>query len=273
MATVYLPGLDGLLYPISVTAGGGQLIIGTPVSTGTPTAGGQPVITISGRDLVRRALKKLGVLASGEVMDADMAQDGLDDLSGMLDSWSADGLMVPGSLPESFQLQAGKQNYSVGAGGDFDTARPSVIQFATVTLSGQELVMDGPVSTTKWGETVRTGTGFPTTFWYSGTAPFGELRFDTIPDQAYTVTLYTNGQLSRLDSLDTSVSLAPAYEEAIVYNLALRMASEYPAHKDLTLIAGLASDAITRIKRLNLQTIEIAMPSGGRYNIYTDQTH
>ena len=249
----FIRGLDGVLYQVDIEAGGlGQII--TPVTEGTPSAGGQPVATITPKEIVKRALRKIGVLASGETPGADMIQDGLSDLNAMLDAWSADGAMVYASTPESFSLSSGKQTYTIGAGGDFDTTRPSRIEFGTISLNGVELMLKGPVSTAEWAGSYKSLIGMPFSFWYNATSPLGEVRFDATPAQTYPLNLYTSGQLARV-ALNDTMSLPPAYEDALVYNLAVRMAPEYPAHKDLTVVATLAQESKIAVKRLNQKPI------------------
>ena len=46
------------------------------------------------RDIVERAFRKLGVVASDEAMTADQAQNGLDALNMMMHGWMLDGIDV-----------------------------------------------------------------------------------------------------------------------------------------------------------------------------------
>ena len=46
------------------------------------------------RDIVERAFRKLGVVASDEPMTADQAQNGLDTLNMMMHAWMLDGIDV-----------------------------------------------------------------------------------------------------------------------------------------------------------------------------------
>ena len=75
-------------------------------------------------DLITLALKKARVLGKGDILDDDDAQDALDTVNMMLDSWSLDRLFVYVDELQTFQT-TGNATYTIGPGGDFDTARPN----------------------------------------------------------------------------------------------------------------------------------------------------
>ena len=45
-------------------------------------------------DMIKRARKFIGALGVGETLETELANDGLEALNAMLDSWSLDDLMV-----------------------------------------------------------------------------------------------------------------------------------------------------------------------------------
>src|SRR5258708_1640886 len=89
----------------------------------------------------------IGALASGETAIAAESADALVILNQMMDAWSADRLTVFTLSRQVFTLQAGKQAYTMGSGGDFNVPRPARIQYASI-ISNQnpaqplELEMD-----------------------------------------------------------------------------------------------------------------------------------
>jgi hypothetical protein len=48
--------------------------------------------TITALDIIKRALRLIGIVASGESVASDEAQDGLMSLNAMIDSWKAQGI-------------------------------------------------------------------------------------------------------------------------------------------------------------------------------------
>ena len=75
------------------------------------------------RDLVTGALRLVGVVASGEAPAEDDIAITVSALSGMIDSWSNNRLMIYTVNPYVFNF-TGAQSYTLGPGGDWDTPRP-----------------------------------------------------------------------------------------------------------------------------------------------------
>jgi hypothetical protein len=65
-------------------------------------------------DLIKGALRRIGSYQSGEAIAPADAQDALDTLNDMLDSWSTDKYMVFGSNENIVQYTSGQNTYTVG---------------------------------------------------------------------------------------------------------------------------------------------------------------
>jgi len=94
---------------------------------------------MTGLDLVSRSLSLIGVLASGETPSGAESSDGLSFLNDLLDSWNAERLMVFTITREAFDsngnpfyLTLGKQDYTMGTGGNFNFPRPARIERAGI---------------------------------------------------------------------------------------------------------------------------------------------
>jgi len=87
--------------------------------------------------IIERALVKARVIAPGESIPSGKANQILDELNDMLESWSLENFMVPCETEESFTLVAGQQEYTYGPSGDFDSARPLEIRDETYIRSGE----------------------------------------------------------------------------------------------------------------------------------------
>jgi len=68
-------------------------------------------------DIISRALKDIGALASGETPTADEAQDAFDMLNDMIDQWSNEDMMVFYRTEIVFPITPGQTQYTIGPGG------------------------------------------------------------------------------------------------------------------------------------------------------------
>src|SRR5574340_36069 len=74
------------------------------------------------QDIIISALKRIRVLGKGDILDSEDANDSLDILNMMLESWSLDKLYVFEEAQVNFPFIGGKQDYTIGPGGDFSVA-------------------------------------------------------------------------------------------------------------------------------------------------------
>src|ERR1017187_9802781 len=79
-------------------------------------------------DLINSAFRKIGVIAAGELPNSDESADALISLNVMLESWSAEQVAIYQILNFQGLLVATQQAYTMGTGGNFNTARPIKIE-------------------------------------------------------------------------------------------------------------------------------------------------
>ena len=125
------------------------------------------------RDLIKRSLRIVGVLAEGEAASAAQGADALTALNSMLDSWSIEGLTINARTTEQFTLTTSQQSRTWGAGGNFNSARPLVIESAQLRTGSGTTQQDYPmeiIDLPKWNAIPnKTLTGdYPSNFQYSG---------------------------------------------------------------------------------------------------------
>ncbi len=230
---------------------------------------------MTGREWVAASLRKIGAIAPGESMDAADAEDGLAEGNRMLASWSNDGLLIHAITAETpLTLTASDATVTMGAAGDIAT-RPLVIERAlirdgTLDLPPLRLLTLDEYAAIPIKSLQST---YPTSLYDDGGYPQRTLMLWPVPSAAMSLVLFTLRALTSITTLDTVVSLPPGYDDALIYNLAIRLAPEYGrAVSDE--IAALAMDTKAAIKRTNhRQSILIpdAIPAGTqrRANIYT----
>jgi len=78
---------------------------------------------MTARDIIMKAFRMNSIATP---TDAQLS-NGLMLLNNMISSWFAEGLSVPYTTLEEFDLVAGQSVYSIGDGGEFDTIRPTRI--------------------------------------------------------------------------------------------------------------------------------------------------
>jgi len=216
--------------------------------------------------IIRRALRLSGVLASGETPSANEQADALEALNAMLDAWRNESLMVYALRTESLTL-TGAASYTIGAGGNLNTARPVKIEQA-YWRSGD---IDYPVrladAKAYAGIADKTTQSQPDWLYYEPSYPLGTLYLYPIPASG-TLKLITWVPLSEITVVSDELALPPGYLEAITYQLAARIAVEYdrPVPPD---VVAIGSAAKKDIKRVNFRTpiMSTGLTTGRRYDI------
>jgi hypothetical protein len=238
-------------------------------------------------DLIRAAMRLIQVASVDTVLTAAELQDGLESLNRMIDSWSLDELMLYQVTREQFQLASGQNPYSIGYGGDWNTSRPTKIIGAYLTLNNGSIPVDYPMIVLNWDDynaiRLKTlSTNFPGYIYYQPSFPLGEVYIYPLfsPNDPSTqgpayITLTSWKPLDIIVDPTAYIELPPGYWEAIVFNLAVRIAEEYQfAIRPQTV--DLAIGALKRIKRINQRTMTLQTDtalmntSQMRYNIYSD---
>jgi hypothetical protein len=114
----------------------------------------------------------------------------------------------------------------------------------------------------------------PSDVFYDAGFPLGTLHFYPSPNASiYEMHILTKAVLSAFTSLTQVIALPPEYEEALIYNLAVRLRPAYQMAPDPT-VTQLAKAALNSIKNANTQMPRLKMPAalsghGGRFNVYT----
>lgn len=226
----------------------------------------------------------LGILGQGQVLSGEEEESGLYALNEVFDSASVLRLNVYTVNRLVFDLVSGKQDYTMGPGGDFDTDRPMRIEEAGCILLGnptQPLELPMEILDEKdWaGVSIKNLSGssnFPTAVYVTGDFPLQTLTMWPIPVQnPLQIALYPWLPLTQFDDLTVEFVYPPGYREAAASNLAVFWAPEFGIEAPQSVISRAATSLY------NLQTAnfspdklvqEFARPSGRNlYNVYSDQ--
>lgn len=231
------------------------------------------------RDVVATSMRLIGVLAAGETPKAQEQTDAISALNRMLDSWSTQSLLVFNRVSETFTPLVNKQTYTMGIGGDFNTTRPQKIEAAGLLIQGSqpyELPLD-IYNLDQWSAiTVKAlQSTLPQCLYADNAYPLMNLNFWPISNQVNGIVIYSWKPLTTIATPDDVISFPPGYEEAIIYNLAGRLAPEYGRQLDPVVleIAGASKESIQRmnIRPLYLSQDEALLQRDRPFNWLTGE--
>jgi hypothetical protein len=201
------------------------------------------------RDLLRSSFRLIGVLHEGQGPNTDDITDALTVLNSMLTTWSVDRLNIFQIRRDVYSLAANQQTYQIGDGApDFNAARPIRIDGAAVIYSPSGVYQPelplGIWTVQQW-EQLRIKnipSTIPTNLYPDNAYPFCNLNVWPIPTISLPFVLYTWAALNAglaVGALDTELSFPPGYEDAIRYNLAVRLAPEWDKklREDVSMLA------------------------------------
>lgn len=229
-------------------------------------------------DLIKLALKKARVLGTGDILSDSDAQDSLDTINLMLDSWSLDRLFVYVEQLQTFTLTGSAAAYTIGPGGDFSTPRPDKLTSAYAVVNGISYPMEILDNGNQYDQIALKGLGgvWPSCVWYEKTYPLGILHF--YPIGASSVNLRFTTPLQQFPALNTVIALPTGYKKVIVDAGAVELAQAHNTELS-PLVVQAATNGIARLKRANSQPVTRSVDatfaaSGyrgmGGYNILSD---
>lgn len=193
------------------------------------------------RDLISDAFRLIGAISSGETPTAAEARDGLRTLNRMLASWSTTKLLIPYESQEALAVSASPVSLAT---------RPMRVIGGVIDVAGQSYDVAALTNDAYWAIADKTRTGRPEWVWWDSKNPLSQIFLYPVPDQAYALTLRRWDRLASIPNLDDTVVLPAEYDEAIAYNLAVRLAPEYGVSVSAE-VAAVARDSFDSVKRQN----------------------
>lgn len=194
--------------------------------------------TSTARDLIKKAMQKIGILADGEEPSSSEANDCFDALNLMLESWAGRSLLTSAQIQEGFTLTASQSSYTIGSGGNFNTTKPFSIESAFIRDSNNTdypiVVISKDVYNGYPDKAYTTSTSRPRTLFYDPgltqqATQTGTVYLYPIPDSSTTYTLYINSEkpFTSFTNLSSTVTFPTGYKRAIIYNLALEICPDF----------------------------------------------
>jgi hypothetical protein len=125
--------------------------------------------------------------------------------------------------------------------------------------------------------TMKSILGWPSAVFYDPTFPVGTLYFWRVPQSgAFELHLVLKETLASFSALNQTINLPNEYQEALFYNLAVRLRATYQMPPDPTIMA-LARASLATLQAANAAIPLLSMPDGlatlRNYNVYNDQSY
>lgn len=227
-------------------------------------------------DLISSSLRLINVLAAGETVSIDMANDALSVFNDMVDSWNTQRLAIYTTSANDFPLIGGQQSYTLGDTGNFNIPRPPAIDgMSAILLNNPDQPIEIPMTlytVDQWQNNVPvkavTGT-FPYICYDDGGFPLRTLNFWPVPaSSGNNVRLYLWQALTQPAALNTAISVPPGYRKAFRFNLAIDLAAEFSQPVPPAVAKG-ATDSMAAIKSLNMPDLNMQsdlVPSPAGWN-------
>lgn len=174
-------------------------------------------------EIVKRAFKKLGILAEGETLTAEQEEDGAEDLNLMFKAWQAQGLHLWTYKEAELFLEKNKSKYLLGPTGDNASCESDVVK---TTLSANETAGSTTLDLTdivtlatndNVGIVLDDGTIQWTTFSLYATSAFFTEGFDSSTGFTFDTTKseITGGLLQQKDTRPTDATFGATYTSVI----------------------------------------------------------
>ena len=228
-------------------------------------------------DQIKAALRLIGQLAEGEEPTPQAAQDALNAMNQMIDSWNTERLAVFSTEDQIFLWPTDTITRTLGPTGDFVGNRPILIDDATYFRDPQTNVSYGikRINQSQYnGIAVKTVTStYPQVMFVNMTFPDIEMYIYPKPTRSLEFHFISVQPLTEPTALNTVIALPPGYLRALRYNLAMELAPEFGVEPSPQ-VQRIAMTSKRDLKRINnpddLMTLPYAVVANRqRFNIYS----
>jgi hypothetical protein len=235
-------------------------------------------VSTTAGDQISAALRLIGQLAEGEVPSAATAQDGLNALNQMLDSWSTERLSIYATQDQIYTWPAFEAKRTIGPTGDFVGERPILLDDSTYfkdPTSGLSFGVKIVNQQQYNGIALKTAQStYPQVIWANMTFPNAEMTVFPVPTKPLEWHIVSVQPLTQPAELGTQLMLPPGYLRAFKYNLAAEIAAEFGV-EPTPQVQRIAMTSKRNLKRINNAKDIMSMPyalsmRNPRYNVFTN---
>jgi hypothetical protein len=226
------------------------------------------------RELIRRSLLQLGVIANRTTLPADQASDALATLNDLVASWALERFMIYHTPRLELTLVPGQGVYTWGPGGDIDEPRPLRLEMAQLRVE-ETPPYEWPVAVVTQAQYEQAVTLkefsslYPQWLYLESSYPLARLHVYFVPQAAHTLALFPWVRFITFPTLDTQVALPEGYERALRLGLQVELAPEYGRELPLVTLRNL-DEARRAIKTVN--TVVPTLSNGWGCGVGEDDT-
>jgi hypothetical protein len=229
-------------------------------------------------DIINGSLRLIGQLAEGEAPSADTAQDALNAMNQMIESWNTERLSVYATEDQVFLWPPSINSRTIGPTGDFGGNRPVLVDDATYFKDpasglsfGIKMINQDQYSGIAL-KTVRST--YPQVMWVNDTYPDVTITIYPVPTKELEWHIVSVQPLAQPAVLATDLFFPPGYLRAFRYNLACELAPEFGVEPSQQ-VSRIAMTSKRNLKRVNNPGDIMAVPyplisSRQKYNIYSN---
>jgi hypothetical protein len=232
--------------------------------------------TYSAGDQINGALRLIGMLAEAETPSAATAQDSLNALNQMIDSWNTERLSVFSTQDQVFTWPVNTIHRTLGPTGDFVGNRPILLDDSTYFKDPTNGISFGIkiINQQQYdGIAVKTVTStYPQVMWINMDYPNIDMYVYPVPTKALEWHFISVTELNQPATLATMMAFPPGYLRAFKYNLACEIANEFGVEPPPN-VARIAMTSKRNLKRINNPDDIMSLPysivaTRQRFNIF-----
>ena len=227
-------------------------------------------------DIINGSLRLIGVLAEGETPSSETAQDALNAMNQMIESWNTERLAVFSTIDQIETWPPGSRSRTFGPTGDIVGSRPIMIDDSTYFRDpasgisyGLKLINQQQYN----GIAVKTVTStYPQVLWVNMTYPNIEMYVYPVPTKVLEFHIVSVQELDQPANLSTDMAFPPGYLRCFRYNLACELAPEFGVEPSRQ-VQRIAMTSKRNLKRINNPDDIMALPysivgTRQRFNIF-----
>jgi hypothetical protein len=227
-------------------------------------------------DQINGALRLIGMLAEAETPSAATAQDALNAMNQMIDSWNTERLSVFSTQDQIFTWTPNQIHRTLGPTGDFVGNRPILLDDATYFKDPTNGISFGIkiINQQQYdGIAVKTVTStYPQVMWINMDYPNIDMYVYPVPTKALEWHFISVNELDQPANLGTNLAFPPGYLRAFKYNLACEIANEFGVEPPPN-VARIAMTSKRNLKRINNPDDIMSLPysivgTRQRFNIF-----
>jgi hypothetical protein len=227
-------------------------------------------------DQINGALRLIGMLAEAETPSAATAQDALNAMNQMIDSWNTERLSIFSTQDQVFTWTPNQIHRTLGPTGNFVGNRPILLDDSTYFKDPTNGISFGIkiINQQQYdGIAVKTVTStYPQVMWINMDYPNIDMYVYPVPTKALEWHFISVTELDQPANLATNLSFPPGYLRAFKYNLACEIANEFGVEPPPN-VARIAMTSKRNLKRINNPDDIMSLPysivaTRQRFNIF-----